>query len=104
VDAAVTSPVAEEAAKLLEALQSWASGAHGWPRAAGQGLPLASDAPECTVCPLCQVLRAVRGVRPEVLDHLAGATTELVAALRAALENPAGEPAARTVEKIEVAD
>ncbi len=91
------SPLAEEAAKLLEALQSWASGA-------ATGLPLASDAPECTVCPLCQVLRAVRGVRPEVVDHLAGATTELVAALRAALDAPEAERPARHVAKIEVTD
>ncbi len=93
----MTSPVAEEATRLLEALQAWAAGT-------GHGLPLGADAPECRVCPLCQVLRAVRGVRPEVVEHLAGATTELVAALRAALEPTADAGPVRTVEKIVVVD
>ena len=94
----MTSPVVEEAAKLIEALQAWAG-------TAGAGLPLASDAPECRVCPVCQVLRAVRGVRPEVVDHLAGASSELLAALRSALEaQPVTPPATRRVEHIDIGE
>ena len=58
--AALTPPasVAEEAAKLLAALQAWAGTAGG---TAGSHPPPSGDAPECQVCPVCQVLRAVRG-------------------------------------------
>jgi hypothetical protein len=91
------SPVAEEAAKLLAALQAWAG-------TAGAGLPLAGDAPECRVCPVCQLLRAVRGVRPEVVEHLAGASTELVAALRAVLEADTPTAPTRRVEHIDARD
>lgn len=89
-------PVAEEAAKLAEALQAWLG-------AASASLPLAHDTAECRICPLCQAIHAVRGLRPEVVDHLAAATTELAAALRAAVE-PAPrdvEPAPR-VQKIDI--
>lgn len=92
------SPVAEEVARLLEAFQAWAG-------SAGSSLPLAGDSPECRVCPVCQLLRTVRGVRPEVVEHLAGASTELVAALRAALEANTPSPGTtRHVERIDVAD
>ncbi len=73
------SPVAEEAAKLVAALQDWFA-------SASAGLPLATESTECTMCPFCQLLRSARSVRPEVFEHLAGAGAELVAALRASVE------------------
>ncbi len=87
----------EEATRLLEALQAWAAGAGG--------LPLAGETAECRVCPVCQLLRAVRGVRPDVVEHLAGASAELLAALRSALEaHPPSSPAGRRVEHIVIRD
>lgn len=96
----MTSPVAEEAARLLAALQSWASTTG----ASGATLPLAGESPECRVCPVCQLLRAVRGVRPDVVEHLAGASTELVAALQAALDGGVPATAPRRVERIDIGD
>lgn len=93
----MTSPVVEEATRLLEALQAWAG-------SASAELPLAGDAPECRVCPVCQLLRGVRGVRPEVVEHLAGASAELVAALRAAALGDGPAAASRRVERIDVGE
>ncbi len=92
-------PVAEEAAKLAEALQAWLSAGPGG------SLPLAHDSAECRICPLCQAIRALRGLRPEVVEHLAAATTELTAALAAAIgaaAEPAPPPRETRVEKIDL--
>ena len=37
-------------------------------------------APECAYCPICATIAVVRRTNPEVLDHLAGAARELLAA------------------------
>ncbi len=73
------SPVAEEAARLAEAVQEWLTNASA-------GLPVGHDAETCRICPLCQLLAMLRGTRPEVFDHLARAGTELIAALRVTVE------------------
>jgi hypothetical protein len=53
----------------------------------------AADAPEvCATCPLCAVIAALRGERPELAVRLAEHAAGLVAVLRAALEEE-GEPA-----------
>jgi hypothetical protein len=57
----------EEAIRLLQTLTEL-TGAH--------------DAPECRICPVCQLLAALRQVRPEAVEHLIRASTELAAALR----------------------
>lgn len=36
--------------------------------------------PECAYCPICATIAVVRRTNPEVLDHLAGAARELLAA------------------------
>lgn len=72
--------LAEEAARLLEAVQEWAG------RAVGDGVPLSGEDPECRVCPVCMMLRAVRGVRPETVEHLVEATGSLAAALRSMVD------------------
>jgi hypothetical protein len=75
--------LAEEAAKLAEALAGWVS-------SSGLVGPLASGAgqsPECSLCPVCQLLRLARGSRPEVFEHLADASASLLAALRSALDS-----------------
>jgi hypothetical protein len=54
------------------------------PRPAGQ-------AAECGACPICAGLAALRQVRPEAVEHLVKAGAELVLAVRALLEEPAGD-------------
>jgi hypothetical protein len=61
-------------------------------------MPPASDdggavgpAPECTVCPLCAALAALREARPEAVEHLAKAGAELLLAARALLDGDASE-------------
>ena len=42
--------------------------------------------PECAYCPICATIAVVRKTNPEVLDHLAGAARELLAAAAKLLE------------------
>lgn len=71
----------EEAARLLAALQDWARRT-----AAGAGeVPIATGAPECRLCPLCQLIGLLRSTSPEVVENLARAGDSLLAAFRAAL-------------------
>jgi hypothetical protein len=95
MDEAMTAPgsehelhgtLAEEAAKLAEVLSK------SWNDLSGSGfvhslLSGVGDSAECNVCPVCQLLRVAKGTRPEVFEHLAAASTSLIAALRAALES-----------------
>jgi hypothetical protein len=53
----------------------------------------AGQAPECQLCPICAGLAALRGARPEAVEHLVKAGAELLLAARALLEG-APEPAA----------
>ena len=71
---------AEEAARLFQAAEEWVR-----TRTGGHLDGLATGAPECTVCPLCQGIAAVRGVRPETVEHLLDATASFVAALKTTL-------------------
>ena len=93
----------EEAAKLFAAAESWLHGA----RAAADPAPDAGQhaGPECVVCPVCQLLSKVRSTRPEVVEHLAVATTSLLQALRVVLD-PGGRTTARAdsppVERIDI--
>lgn len=62
--------VAEEAAKLFGALGDWAKD-HG----SGRG-----QAAECTWCPVCRTVHALRETSPEVRAQLATAATALLQA------------------------
>ena len=53
----------------------------------------AGQAPECQLCPICAGLAALRGARPEAVEHLVKAGAELLLAARALLEG-AAEPEA----------
>ena len=78
---------AEEAARLFAAAEDWVrnrSGVHL------DGL--ATGAPECTVCPVCQGISALRHVRPETVEHLLDAAASFVAALRSTVNGHAGAP------------
>ena len=90
---------ADEAAKLFAAAETWVR-----ERAAGllQGEHLANGSPECTVCPLCQTVAALRTVKPETVEHLLDAAASVVAALRASVAPPATRPPASRVQHIDV--
>ena len=85
--------VGEEAAKLFEALQEWAreSGqehgdAVGAAATSATGLlgnlndHIATGGKDCTYCPVCQVISAVRATSPEVKQHLTVAASSLLQA------------------------
>lgn len=81
---------AQEAGKLFAALEDWARTRSGRLFDAEH---LATGAPECQSCPVCQGIMLLRQVRPETVEHLLDATASFVAALRAAFVPPAGPPA-----------
>lgn len=97
--------VAEEAAKLLGALRGLAGDAAGEaaaaaaPGLAGE-LGSLSDhlghGPDCRYCPVCQGIRRVRDLSPEVREHLAVALGSLAQAATAALRGDDVEPDERT--------
>ena len=83
--------IGDEAAKLLDAVQDWAR------RSFGDSAHIATGAPECTWCPICQLIAVLRGDRPEISDKIADATASVVSALRAVVDaaaNPAEEAGA----------
>lgn len=78
---------AEEAGRLFAAVEDWAR-----TRTGGllDGEHLATGAPECSVCPLCQAVHALRQVQPETVEHLLDAAASVLAALRSTLLGPPG--------------
>ncbi|MDQ3504915.1 MAG: hypothetical protein M3446_04325 [Actinomycetota bacterium] len=65
-----------EARRLVEALGDWAAS-----RLAPVDEHLATGSAECRVCPLCQVIAALRGDRAEVLDRVGDAWTAFLGVL-----------------------
>jgi hypothetical protein len=90
---------AEEAARLLAAVQDWA-------RARFDHEHLATGSAECQVCPVCQGVAALRQVKPETVEHLLDAAASLVAALRTTVTGTPPPPdrggAPHTVQRIDV--
>ena len=95
-------PLAEEAAKLIGALSGWArehaaeasdglAGMAAQTASAVHGLDehLATGAAECSVCPLCRTVHAVRQLNPDVTTHLAAAVSSLAQAAAALMSTPA---------------
>jgi hypothetical protein len=80
--------LSEEALKLAETLQTWLS--------TGAAMTGVGSASECKVCPLCQAIAMVNGLKPEVLGHLAEAGTQLMAAFRSATDKADADNAERT--------
>jgi hypothetical protein len=81
VTATTPGPLAEEAARLVEAITDWARNSAGDLSMAGVG-----SGAECQVCPFCQLLALVRRAQPETFGHLADASASMVAALRTVIE------------------
>lgn len=71
---------AEEARRLAEVLSSWAG-----ERLAGVNEHVATGAAECQVCPVCQVISALRGDRPDLTARIGDA----VGAFLSVLNRPA---------------
>ena len=117
----------EEAARLLSALSTFArdhgadvgdglgEGLAGFAGQAADGLRevnehLATGAPECTYCPICRVVHAVRETSPEVRAHLAVASASLLQAAAGLLatavpdERRAAAARGEGVEHIDLAD
>jgi hypothetical protein len=112
--------VSEEALKLFGALSDWARD-HG--SDLGQGLSgfadqaaasarevnehLSTGAPECTYCPICRAVHAVRQTSPEVRAHLAVAASSLLQAAAGMLATAVPDEArdrAGGVERIDLDD
>jgi hypothetical protein len=91
-DGPALGTVADEAAKLFAAAQTWAD-EHS-----------RSEAPPCRYCPICTAVALLRSSNPEVVEHLEAAGMSLLAALRTVAEQRASHhdrqrPTA-TVDKI----
>lgn len=113
--------VTEEAAKLLHALQDWAkeSGSEyaGAAASAAESAAsavhridehIATGSAECTYCPVCRVISAVRETSPEVRQHLTTAATSLLHAAAGLLATNVPDPSKQRrdgpVEKIDLSD
>lgn len=112
--------VGDEAAKLFGALSDWAR-EHG--SDVGQGLSglaqhaaasahevnehIATGSAECTYCPVCRTVHAVRQTSPEVRAHLAQAASSLLNAAAGMLATPppgGGSGRGASVEHIDLDD
>ena len=110
--------VGEEAAKLLGALSDWArdqgsdvgEGLSGLASHAATSLQdinehLATGSAECTYCPVCRTVHAVRQTSPEVRAHLTQAASSLLNAAAGFLATlPQQDSSGRTpgVERIDL--
>jgi hypothetical protein len=93
-------PLAEEAARLVEALSDWARGHAGdLPGAVSSQV---GGSPECKLCPVCQAIALMRQAKPETFAHLLEASTALTAALRTVIESPARGGGPGGVERIDL--
>ena len=80
-------PLADEAARLVEALSDWARGHVGeMPSTLGQHV---GGSAECRLCPFCQALALLRQAKPETFAHLLEASAAFTAALRSVVETHA---------------
>ena len=86
---------ADEARRLFEAVQQWAHRTSGGAGEHLGGWSIATGSPQCQLCPVCQLIGAVRGTHPEVVAHLADAAGSLLAALRAGMDAHERDWAAR---------
>lgn len=120
-DGPAVGGLGEEAVKLLHALQEWArdsgsdyaDAAASAVASAAAGVQhldehVATGGADCTYCPLCRVISAVRGTSPEVRDHLRSAGTSLLQAAAGMLATTVPDPGAQhrdsPMEKIDLSD
>lgn len=87
--------LAEEAAKLADALQDWV------------GHNISDGSAACRVCPLCQLIAWVRQVNPEAVDQISTQVQGLAGAVRTLIESLAAEGGRSRdggVQKIKLSD
>ena len=72
--------MAEEAAKLLGALRSWAV------ETLGEAADDPQESATCGWCPVCQAVDRVQATSPEVREHLASGVTSLLHGAASLLE------------------
>lgn len=112
--------VGDEAVKLLQALQEWAKesgheyGESFGAAAAGAGGLLqnvnehiATSGRECTYCPVCKMIAAVRATSPEVKQHLTTAASSLLQAAAGFMATHVPDTSPRSdgaVERIDLSD
>ncbi len=111
--------VGEEAAKLLGAFSDWArdqgsevgSGLGGLASQAAASMAgvnehLATGSSECTICPICRTVHAIRETSPEVRAHLVTAASSFLQAAAALLATQVPNDSTRpsTVERIDLDD
>ena len=96
-------PLAEEAARLVEALTDWARTHTGDLPGAVSGQ--IGGSAECRLCPLCQAIALLRQARPETFTHLLEASAAMTAALRSVVEGHDHSAGGRSgVERITLDD
>lgn len=99
--------VADEAARLAEALQGWATTHTGTPAAGLLGAldgHVATGTAECQLCPLCRLIAVARDAGPEVYDHLSDAMVAMLQAVRALAEAYRESSRPAGVERIDLDD
>lgn len=109
--------VADEAAKLLAALQDWAkdAGVGHTGAAAGFASTLAAGArdvnehiatggADCLYCPVCRAIDLVRQTSPEVKAHLTVAASSLLQAVAVVLETHVPKEPPSRMERIDLDD
>jgi hypothetical protein len=108
VGAGQPGPIGEEAAKLFAAAQDWFHSTFGDP---ATGARIATGAPECTWCPLCQLIAVLRGQRPEITEKWAETQVALAGLLRVLADAagtmttpPDGAAGASRVQRIDLDD
>ncbi|MGZ8757872.1 MAG: hypothetical protein ACXWXC_07980 [Aeromicrobium sp.] len=113
--------VGDEAAKLLQALQDWAKeSGHEYAESAGAAAAgaggllqtvnehIATGGQDCTYCPVCRMIAAVRATSPEVKQHLTTAASSLLQAAAGLMATHVPDGAAsradEPVERIDLSD
>jgi hypothetical protein len=83
------SPLADQLAGLIADAQQWVA------RMAEEH-QIATGAPECVNCPVCQLIAVLRGDHPELTDRAVDVVSTVVTALRTMFDQapaPAQDPA-----------
>ncbi len=110
--------LAEEAAKLLAAVHTWAGDQQEAPGEAGNAGPVGEtagpggaehgsdhDPAECQWCPICRLVRLAKATSPEVREHLSQAALSLALAVKGLLDDPVTSTRRETpLEKIDVTE
>lgn len=91
-----TGPGGAERTATSDAGRQLADAVHEWARArfgeAGTA-HIATGAAECAWCPICQLIAALRGERPDVTDKLSAAAAAVVDVVGSLLNPPPGRTA-----------